>query len=72
MNSKNNEEVICPICGEIMDKYPYAYDNNQYGKLYYKCDVCGHKEVKIIYLIIIKKCLDNLSKHFLFLTTFFY
>ena len=33
MNSKNNEEVICPICGEIMEKYPYAYDKNQYGKV---------------------------------------
>jgi C4-type Zn-finger protein len=51
MDSNNiidNENIICPICGEVMKAFPYAYDNNQYGKKYYKCDVCGHKEVKII------------------------
>lgn len=47
MSYKKDEEVICPICGEIMKEYPFAYDNNQYGKVYYKCDVCGHKEVRI-------------------------
>ena len=48
MKSENKNEIICPICGEIMNEYPYAYDNHQYEKLYFKCDVCGHKEVKII------------------------
>ncbi|MGG7323957.1 hypothetical protein [Clostridium baratii] len=35
--------IKCPICGEEMEEYDYAYDNNQYGKKYYKCAVCGHK-----------------------------
>lgn len=48
MNSNVKEDLFCPICGEILKEYPYAYDNKQYGKVYYKCDVCGHKEVKII------------------------
>ena len=26
-----------------MQEYDYAYDNNLYGKKYYKCAVCGHK-----------------------------
>ncbi len=41
---KISEEKICLICGEIMEEYKYAYDNNQYGKKYYKCSECGHKE----------------------------
>ena len=48
MVSKKSEEFICPICGEIMEEYPYAYDNTQYDKIYYKCDLCGHKEVKTV------------------------
>lgn len=27
-----------------MKEYNFAYDNNQYGKKYYKCEECGHKE----------------------------
>ena len=38
-NIRDNENIICPICGEIMKAFPYAYDNNQYGKKYYKCDI---------------------------------
>ncbi|MBD7914928.1 hypothetical protein H9660_07185 [Clostridium sp. Sa3CUN1] len=41
---KNVKEKICPVCGEQMKVYEYAYDNNQYGKEYYKCSECGHKE----------------------------
>lgn len=44
-SNKNNkkETVKCPICGEEMKEYDYAYDNKVYGKTYYKCEVCGHK-----------------------------
>jgi C4-type Zn-finger protein len=41
---EDNNKKICPICGEAMKEYEYAYDNNQYGKIYYKCPECGHKE----------------------------
>lgn len=44
---KNNLH-ICPICGEEMHVYEYGYDNNVYGKIYFKCDCCGHKESKIL------------------------
>ena len=46
MNKKKEKEtkkMICPICGEEMKEYDYAYDNKVYGKKYYKCEVCGHK-----------------------------
>ena len=46
MNKKKEKErkkMICPICGEEMKEYDYAYDNKVYGKRYYKCEVCGHK-----------------------------
>lgn len=41
---KKTKVKKCPICGEDMKEYEYAYDNNQYGKKYYKCSECGHKE----------------------------
>lgn len=41
--NKNQDIEICPICGDTMHIYDYAYDHNQYGKVYYKCDTCGHK-----------------------------
>ncbi|MGL5416144.1 hypothetical protein [uncultured Clostridium sp.] len=40
----SEEKRICPVCGDILEEYKYAYDNNQYGKKYYKCKTCGHKE----------------------------
>ncbi len=40
---KDNKKLICPVCGDIMEVYNYAYDQNQYGKVYYKCNTCGHK-----------------------------
>ncbi|MDV4149795.1 hypothetical protein R0131_02995 [Clostridium sp. AL.422] len=42
MNQTNLKK--CPVCGANMKEYEYAYDNNQYGKKYYKCMECGHKE----------------------------
>lgn len=39
----NKNNLICPICGEVMEKYDYAYDQNQFGKIYFKCNCCGHK-----------------------------
>lgn len=39
----NKEIVKCEICQNEMIKHEYAYDNNQYGKVYYKCEECGHK-----------------------------
>ncbi|GAB6167783.1 hypothetical protein JCM1393_02430 [Clostridium carnis] len=39
----NHEGIKCPICGEVMEEYVYAYDNKQYGNKYYKCKICGHK-----------------------------
>lgn len=47
MNSNTDNTYSCPICSGLMKKDLYAYDNNQYGKTYYKCTDCGHKEVKI-------------------------
>lgn len=41
---RNMTEKTCPICGEKMKEYEFAYDNNQYGKKYFKCSECGHKE----------------------------
>lgn len=41
------KKVICPICGGEMHEDKNAYDNNVYGKKYYKCDECGHKYAKI-------------------------
>ena len=43
MKKKKEQKMECPICGTIMKDFDYAYDNNQYGKKYYKCDECGHK-----------------------------
>lgn len=45
-NKKTNSTitVTCPICGDTMKEFNYAYDNKQYGKNYYKCATCGHKE----------------------------
>ena len=40
---KDINKEICPICGDTMEIYNYAYDQNQYGKVYYKCNTCGHK-----------------------------
>lgn len=40
----NKEKKKCPICDELMREHEFAYDNNQYGKKYYKCENCGHKE----------------------------
>ena len=34
--------------GEEMKEYEYGYDNKVHGKIYFKCDCCGHKESKII------------------------
>lgn len=42
-NNKREENIICKICGTEMEQYDYAYDNNQYGKVYYKCNECGNK-----------------------------
>jgi len=43
IKDKNKEIVICKICESEMEEYCFAYDNNQYGKIYYKCNVCGNK-----------------------------
>lgn len=44
INMNIKEEIFkCEICGSEMIKNEYAYDNNQYGKVYYKCNECGHK-----------------------------
>ena len=42
--NNSNTSLICPICGDTMKDFNYAYDNKQYGKNYHKCDTCGHKE----------------------------
>ncbi|MDU4891663.1 MAG: hypothetical protein E6344_16260 [Clostridium sp.] len=48
-NNKSNipETFPCEVCGDTMKKFNHVYDNNQYGKTYYKCDNCGHKICKI-------------------------
>lgn len=48
MKSKNTistlpKTIPCDICGDTMKKFNQVYDNNQYGKNYYKCNTCGHK-----------------------------
>ncbi|WP_297522626.1 hypothetical protein [uncultured Clostridium sp.] len=40
---EQKDKIICPICEAEMRSFDYAYDQNQYGKKYYKCDECGHK-----------------------------
>ncbi|EKY23279.1 hypothetical protein [Clostridium celatum] len=47
-NKKEILKFTCPICGEEMKEYEYGYDNKVHGKIYFKCDCCGHKESKII------------------------
>lgn len=37
------DTLVCEICGDKMKRFSHVYDNNQYGKNYYKCDTCGHK-----------------------------
>lgn len=41
------ENLPCEVCGDTMKKFNHVYDNNQYGKTYYKCDNCGHKICKV-------------------------
>lgn len=41
-----DENIKCPVCGNNLENYDYAYDNKQYGKIYLKCNECGHKELK--------------------------
>ena len=41
--------LVCPVCGEEMNEYKYGYDNNVHGKIYFKCEHCGHKESIIFY-----------------------
>ena len=50
MSSNKNKiiNLVCPICGEEMNEYKYGYDNNVHGKIYFKCEHCGHKESKIL------------------------
>ena len=43
-NKKNIPTLVCPVCGEEMSEY----DNNVHGKIYFKCEHCGHKESKIL------------------------
>ena len=31
-----------------MIEFEYGYDNNVHGKVYFKCEHCGHKESKIL------------------------
>ena len=45
---KDDIKIICPICGEEMKYFEYGYDHNVHGKVYFKCDYCGHKESRII------------------------
>ena len=50
MSSKKNNTItlVCPVCSEEMTEYEYGYDNNVHGKVYFKCEYCGHKESKIL------------------------
>ena len=47
-NKNNSTTLVCPVCGEEMNEYKYGYDNNVHGKIYFKCEHCGHKESKIL------------------------
>ena len=46
MNEK--EEVVCPICGEIMKEYSYDYNNDRNEKIDYKCPECGHRLCRLL------------------------
>lgn len=50
MINKDNKikTITCPICGETMIEFEYGYDNKVFGKIYFKCDCCGHKESRIL------------------------
>ncbi|MEG2290362.1 MAG: hypothetical protein RSA29_11285 [Clostridium sp.] len=53
MKSKTHSNTMpiklkCDVCGDTMKRFDHVYDNNQYGKTYYKCDNCGHKICKVI------------------------
>lgn len=41
---KKEKKRICPVCGEVLEEYEYAYDHNENDKKYYRCAECGHKE----------------------------
>ena len=43
-----SDELICPICEDIMKEYDYPYDTLKDVKVNYKCATCGHKITKIL------------------------
>ena len=48
LKRKSDITLVCPVCGEEMIEFEYGYDNNVHGKVYFKCEHCGHKENKIL------------------------
>lgn len=46
---KDKKQIICPICGGIMEEYIYDYNTNPEERTDYKCSECGHKETKLNY-----------------------
>ena len=45
--SDKKEEMICPICGGVMEIYMFDYNTNPEERTDYKCPECGHRDVKI-------------------------
>lgn len=46
-NIKFND-LICPVCNDLMKQYDYPYDTLKDVKINYKCNTCGHKCTKIL------------------------
>ena len=49
VSMKDKKQIICPICGGIMEEYIYDYNTNPEERTDYKCSECGHKETKLNY-----------------------
>ena len=45
---ETSHTLLCPVCGEELIEFKYGYDHGVHGKVYFKCEYCGHKESKIL------------------------
>ncbi|MGG7176667.1 hypothetical protein ACQPU1_03665 [Clostridium paraputrificum] len=42
------DNIICPICGDLMEKYLFDYNTNNDEKINFSCPTCGHKLTKLL------------------------
>lgn len=45
---KNENKIICPICGEEMEKYDFDYNTIKDERMDFKCPNCGHKKTILL------------------------